>query len=81
MTANPAQGVRIDRSGLLRRTAAGRIAIPLTVGKNGDPIGEGDLVLTIASAADLYAELGRMLAESMSLTPPTDQAAEGSRDV
>lgn len=78
MTANPSQGVRIDRSGPLRRTAAGRIAIPLTVGKNGDRVGEGDLVLTFDSAAALYADLGRVLAEST--TPPTDPAAEGSRD-
>ena len=56
MTANPAQGVRIDRSGPLRRTAAGRIAIPLTVGKDGARVGEGDLVLTNDAAEMLQAE-------------------------
>ncbi|MFE9810724.1 hypothetical protein [Streptomyces sp. NPDC005548] len=68
MTANPSQGVRIDRTGPLRRTAAGRVAIPLAVGKNGERVGEGDLVLTNAAAELLQAELSRLLAES---TPPT----------
>jgi hypothetical protein len=70
VTANPAQGVRIDRSGPLRRTAAGRVAIPLTVGKNGDRVGEGDLVLTFDDAALLHAELGRLLTESIPPTTP-----------
>ena len=70
MTANPSQGVRIDRNGSLRRTAAGRIAIPLTVGKNGDRVGEGDLVLTNADAETLHAELGRLLVESIPPTTP-----------
>lgn len=78
MTANPSQGVRINRIGALRRTAAGRIAMPLTVGKDGDRVGEGDLVLTFDSAAALYAELGRVLAEPS--TSPTAPAAEGSCD-
>ncbi|MGA5489548.1 hypothetical protein ACPCK1_17550 [Streptomyces pseudogriseolus] len=74
MTANPAQGVRIDRSGPLRRTAAGRIAIPLNVGKNGDPVGEGDLVLTHDAAALLHAELGRLLVESIPPTTPDERS-------
>ncbi|MGW7197563.1 hypothetical protein [Streptomyces chryseus] len=74
MTANPSQGVRIDRNGQLRRTAAGRIAIPLNVGKNGDPVGEGDLVLTNAAAEMLHAELGRLLAESIPPTTPDERS-------
>ncbi|MDX3753749.1 hypothetical protein ACFWD7_37050 [Streptomyces mirabilis] len=74
MTANPSQGVRIDRIGPLRRTAAGRVALPLTVGKNGEPIGEGDLVLTNAAAELLHAELGRLLAESFPPITPDERS-------
>ncbi len=72
MTANPSQGVRIDRAtnGGLRRTEAGRIALPLSVGNNGHLIGEGDLVMTHDEAVALHGELGRLLAGS--LTPATD---------
>lgn len=71
MTANPARGVRIDRRGPLRRTAAGRIAIPLAVGRNGDRIGEGDLVLTHDAAEWLHNELGQLLIESSAPPPRT----------
>jgi hypothetical protein len=74
VTANPAQGVRINRNGSLRRTAAGRIALPLAVGKDGEAIGTGDLVLTNASAEALHAELGRLLAESV--PPATPERSE-----
>ncbi|MCX4705633.1 hypothetical protein [Streptomyces sp. NBC_01373] len=68
LTANPAQGVRIDRVGDLRRTAAGRLALPLSVSNNGSPICDGDLVMTNDEATALHAHLGRLLAESI---PPT----------
>ncbi|MFJ2249461.1 hypothetical protein ACIQGT_40435 [Streptomyces sp. NPDC093108] len=65
VTANPSQGVRIERStNELRQTAAGRIALPLLVAHNGARLGEGDLVMTYDDASSLYADLGRMLAHS-----------------
>ncbi|MEV8393181.1 MULTISPECIES: hypothetical protein [unclassified Streptomyces] len=68
VTANPAQGVRIERSSPLRQTEAGRIALPLLVGHNGTPLGEGNLILTYDGASELHAELGRLLADAV---PPT----------
>jgi hypothetical protein len=61
MTANPAQGVRIEKSGALRRTEAGRIALPLSVDDNGERIGDGVLVMTYEDAVDLHSELGQVL--------------------
>lgn len=69
VTANPAQGVRIERDGSLQVTAAGRFALPLSVTKDGEPVGTGRLILTHARAAELHAELGRLLA--VESTPPT----------
>lgn len=68
MTANPTQGVRIERSGELRQTAAGRIALPLHVAHNGTRLGEGDLVMTYDDASSLYADLGRLLAHAVPST-------------
>jgi hypothetical protein len=71
LTANPAQGVRIERQGELRRTAAGRLALPLSISNDGSLIGVGDLVMTNDEAATLYAHLGRLLAaESFPPTTP-----------
>lgn len=75
-TANPAQGVRIERHGGLRMTAAGRVAIPLSVGNNGHHIGEGDLVLTFDGATELYAELGQLLAESIPPNTPDERSTK-----
>jgi hypothetical protein len=63
MTANPHQGVRIERiaSRDVRRTQAGRIAVPLWVVKDGEHVGDGDLVLTHDEAAVLHAQLDRLL--------------------
>ncbi|MFF9568516.1 hypothetical protein [Streptomyces sp. NPDC014685] len=72
LTANPTQGVRIERSGELRQTAAGRVALPLAVAHNGARLGEGDLVMTYDDASSLYADLGRLLATA------TPTAADGS---
>lgn len=68
MTANPSQGVRITRPAArpIRRTEAGRIALPLTVHQDGEHIGSGDLVLTQDQATALYLELGQQLGA----TPP-----------
>lgn len=66
MTANPRQGVRVQRSPApgLRQTGAGRIALPLSVSHDGRHVGDADLVMTCDAAADLYAELGRALADA-----------------
>ncbi|MFF1498723.1 hypothetical protein ACFVZR_02300 [Streptomyces sp. NPDC058316] len=73
LTANPSQGVRIHRAATpLRRTEAGRIALPLTVGNNGTPLGDAELVLTYDDAAELYAELGRMLVDAILTADGTD---------
>lgn len=66
MTANPRQGVRVQRStdGGLRQTGAGRIALPLSVSRNGESVGDAELVMTCDGAAELYAELGRALADA-----------------
>ncbi|MFM9637586.1 hypothetical protein [Streptomyces turgidiscabies] len=69
LTANPAQGVRIERDGSLQTTNAGRFAMPLSVTQNGADLGVGRLILTYESAAELHAELGRLLAESPPTTP------------
>ena len=63
MTANPAQGLRVERlSGRgLRRTEAGRIALPLWVLNNGEHVGDGALVLTQDEALALRAELDVIL--------------------
>lgn len=66
MTANPSQGIRVHRAGALRRTAAGRYALPLTVENNGRLLGPALLVLTYADAAEIRAELDRLLTD-----PPT----------
>lgn len=65
MTANPAQGVRIERltSSPLRRTEAGRIALPLWVLKDGRHVGDGDLVMTQDEATALFLELREQLGE------------------
>lgn len=64
MTANPAQGVRIERlTRPVRRTEAGRIALPLWVLENGRHIGDGELVMTQDEATALFLELGAQLGE------------------
>ncbi|MFF1756114.1 hypothetical protein [Streptomyces sp. NPDC058266] len=64
-TANPQQGVRIERlpDRPLRRTGAGRVALPLWVLNDGVHVGDGDLVLTFDEATALHSELGRLLVE------------------
>jgi hypothetical protein len=74
VTANPAQGVRIERSGSLEATAAGRFALPLSVAHNGAELGVGRLTFTYDSAAELHAELGRLLAESIPPTTPDERS-------
>ena len=69
MTANPSQGVRVHRSAALRRTAAGRYALPLTIEHNGCPLGPALLVLTHTEAAQMRAELNRLLDEPPSAHP------------
>ncbi|MEV5851386.1 hypothetical protein [Streptomyces anulatus] len=64
LTANPSQGVRVHRSAALRRTAAGRYALPLTVQHNGQALGPTVLILTHAEAVQMRAELDRLLDES-----------------
>lgn len=62
-TANPTQGVRIERlpGKDAHLTEAGRIAIPLWVLKDGKHLGDSDLVLTHDEAALLHAQLDRLL--------------------
>ncbi|AZM57634.1 hypothetical protein DMA15_12775 [Streptomyces sp. WAC 01529] len=74
MTANPSQGVRIVRDGSLETTNAGRFALPLSVTQNGTELGVGRLILTFDTAAELHAELGRMLAESIPPTTPDERS-------
>lgn len=75
LTANPAQGVRIERDGSLEMTQAGRFAMPLSVTQNGAELGVGRLILTYESAAELHAELGRLLsAESNTPTTPDERS-------
>ncbi|MET9816500.1 hypothetical protein [Streptomyces sp. NPDC006355] len=75
MTANPAQGVRIERDGSLEMTQAGRFAMPLSVAQDGAELGVGRLILTYESAAELHAELGRLLAaESTHPTTPDERS-------
>lgn len=74
MTANPSQGVRIERDGSLEKTNAGRFALPLSVTQNGAILGTGRLTLTYESAAELHAELGRLLAESIPPTTPDERS-------
>ncbi|NDZ63544.1 hypothetical protein G3I52_04290 [Streptomyces cyaneofuscatus] len=73
MTANPSQGIRVHRTAALRRTAAGRYALPLTIEHNGLALGPALLVLTHTEAAQLRAELNRLLDE-----PPTAPAGGSS---
>ncbi|NSC21500.1 hypothetical protein FM076_09905 [Streptomyces albus subsp. chlorinus] len=61
MTANPSQGLRATRRAPVRLTAAGRIALPLSIASDGIPIGQTDLVLTHDEASALRAELDRLL--------------------
>lgn len=63
MTANPAQGVRIERlpGKALRCTEAGRIALPLWVINDGVHLGDGELVLTYEEARGVQEELGVLL--------------------
>lgn len=65
-TANPAKGVRIERlpDRPLRRTGAGRVALPLWVLNDGVHVGDGELVMTHDDATALYAELGAFLTEA-----------------
>ena len=74
LTANPAQGVRIERNGSLETTHAGRFALPLSITHDGALLGVGRLVLTYDSAANLHAELGRLLAESIPPTTPDERS-------
>ncbi|MFH9215492.1 hypothetical protein [Streptomyces globisporus] len=69
LTANPSQGIRVQRAAALRRTAAGRYALPLTIENNGRPLGLGLLVLTYADAAQMRAELDRLLTEPPATNP------------
>lgn len=64
MTANPRQGVRVQRTAALHRTEAGRIALPLSITDNGERLADSDLVMTCDAAAELYAELGQALADA-----------------
>lgn len=64
MTANPRQGVRVQRSAALRRTEAGRIALPLSVTRDGKHLADSELVMTCDAAAELYAQLGQALADA-----------------
>ncbi|MFF9592824.1 hypothetical protein ACF1FX_27055 [Streptomyces sp. NPDC014646] len=73
MTANPAQGVRINRKGPLRRTAAGRIALPLAVGKDGIHLAEENLVLTVDAALVLYDELWHLMGKPIPLATPDER--------
>ncbi|MFE2747299.1 hypothetical protein ACFXKX_23725 [Streptomyces scopuliridis] len=73
MRANLARGVRVERSSALRQTEAGHIAFPLLVGHNGNPLGEGNPILTYDATSEPHAELGRLLADAV---PPT---ADGVR--
>ncbi|MFI7009955.1 hypothetical protein [Streptomyces sp. NPDC050145] len=75
-TANPNQGVRIERlpGRALRRTGAGRVALPLWVVNDGLHVGDGELVMTFDEATHLYAELGRLLAEQ-----PDESRAQGEQ--
>ncbi|AKY02196.1 MULTISPECIES: hypothetical protein [unclassified Streptomyces] len=65
-TANPKQGVRIERlpGRPLRQTGAGRVALPLWVLSDGIHVGDGDLVLTHDEATTLHAELGRFVTDA-----------------
>jgi hypothetical protein len=75
LTANPAQGVRIERNGSLETTHAGRFAMPLSVTQDGADLGVGRLILTYECAAELHAELGRLLAaESTTPTTPDERS-------
>lgn len=73
LTSNPAQGVRIERQGgsrrSVRRTEAGRIALPLWVLNNGRHVGDGALVMTQDDARELFREL----CEQLGVTPPVDE--------
>jgi hypothetical protein len=62
-TANPAQGVRVERipGKSIRLTEAGRIAVPLWVVKDGNHVGDADLVLTVDEAATMHAQLAKLL--------------------
>ncbi|MFI1607868.1 hypothetical protein ACH4YN_38140 [Streptomyces griseofuscus] len=74
LTANPSKGVRIERDGSLEMTGAGRFALPLSVTENGAELGVGRLILTYESAAELHAELGRLLVESQDPTTPDERS-------
>ncbi|MFF7365602.1 hypothetical protein [Streptomyces sp. NPDC008125] len=63
VTANPRRGIRLRRTTALRRTEAGRIALPLSIARDGTEIGDAELVLTVDETAALHAELGRQLAD------------------
>lgn len=64
-SANPAQGVRVDRipSKPVRLTEAGRIALPLWVLRDGRHLGDAELVLTHDEAVALRDELTGLLAQ------------------
>lgn len=64
VTANPRQGVRVQRSAALRRTEAGRMALPLSVTRDGNHLADSVLVMTCDDAAELYTQLGQALAEA-----------------
>ncbi|MGH3343481.1 MAG: hypothetical protein ACRDPK_11505 [Carbonactinosporaceae bacterium] len=65
---SPATGLRIERlpNRDLRRSGAGRIALPLWVLIDGKHLGDGELVMTIDEAAALHTQLGHLLR----FTPP-----------
>ncbi|MFJ4770309.1 hypothetical protein ACIP88_14480 [Streptomyces uncialis] len=76
-TANPQQGLRIEGSGALQQTSAGRFALPLKVIDNGKALGDGCLVLTFEGAATLYADIGRFLTCAPA---PADNSGAGEEE-
>ncbi|WP_240796505.1 hypothetical protein [Streptomyces sp. RFCAC02] len=65
ITANPAQGMRVERGPQpTRLTEAGRIALSLRVHRDGMDLGVAELVMTHEDAAQLVRELHRLLSAS-----------------
>lgn len=71
MTDHTEQGWRITPKpgGQLRRTEAGRFALPLIITFDGEQRSEIEYVYTGAQIEDLYRQMGELIAEGPRLEP------------
>lgn len=81
MTANPNQGWRIaPRPGAtLRRTEAGRFAMPMEITSNGTHVTDIEYVYTGAEIETLYRQMRALHADGVPLAPPPSEGPDEDR--